>query len=367
MQESIPNSLKIAVGIPSLATGGMERVASVLLSELSKVDGLELHLLLYGRRRDLFYSLAPGVITHLPDFAFSDYSRPVATLKTIFFIRNSLKKIRPDAVFNFGEKWNNLVLGACLGARLPIFVSDRCQPDKKLGFLHEALRRVLYPRAKAVIAQTSFAESVYRKMMPNARYQVIPNPIVIPPEVEAIKREPLILSVGRLIETKHHDRLIKIFHQRRERHWKLAILGDDPLGGKTRDRLRELCVSLGEDANVELPGTVSDVASWYGRASIFTFTSSSEGFPNALAEAMSYGLPCIAYDCIAGPRDLLGPSTFGFLVDLFDDDSFLEKLDRLAASEPLRRELGATARTSMNRFASAQVARLYLQLLPDRN
>jgi GalNAc-alpha-(1->4)-GalNAc-alpha-(1->3)-diNAcBac-PP-undecaprenol alpha-1,4-N-acetyl-D-galactosaminyltransferase len=357
---------KIVIGVHSLATGGMERVASVLLSELSKVDGLELHLILYGRRRDLFYSLAPGVITHLPDFVFSDYSRPVATLKTIFFIRDSLKKIRPDAVFNFGEKWNNLVLGACLGAGLPIFVSDRCQPDKKLGFLHETLRRLLYPRAKAVIAQTAFAEHVYRKMMPNARYQVIPNPIVIPPEVEAIKREPLILSVGRLIETKHHDRLIKIFHRRRDRNWKLAILGDDPLGGKTRDRLLELCDSLGEIENVALPGTVSDVAPWYRRASIFAFTSSSEGFPNALAEAMSYGLPCVAYDCVAGPRELLGLSTYGFLVDLFDDQSFLERLDRLVASEALRRDLGGIARMSMSRFASDQIAQMYLQLLPAK-
>jgi GalNAc-alpha-(1->4)-GalNAc-alpha-(1->3)-diNAcBac-PP-undecaprenol alpha-1,4-N-acetyl-D-galactosaminyltransferase len=363
MKQVSSNSLKIAVGIHSLGTGGMERVASVLLSELSKFDGLELHLILYGSQRDLFYSLAPGVMTHLPNFAFSDYSRPIATLKTVFFIRNSLKKIRPDAVFNFGEKWNNLVLGACFGAGLPIFVSDRCQPDKKLGFLHETLRRVLYPRAKAVIAQTAYAESVYRQMIPTARYSVIPNPIVIPAEAESTKREPLVLSVGRLIETKHHDRLIRIFHQRRDRHWKLAILGDDPLGGKTRDRLRELCASLGESDSVELPGTVSDVASWYRRAGIFAFTSSSEGFPNALAEAMSYGLPCIAYDCIAGPRDLLGPSTFGFLVNLFDDQSFLEMLDRLTASDPLRLEMGATARTSMNRFASEQIAKKYLELV----
>ena len=46
--------------------------------------------------------------------------------------------------------------------------------------------------------------------------------------------------------------------------------------------------------NVELLGNVDDLSELYARAKCFLFTSKTEGFPNVLAEACSFGLPIIA-------------------------------------------------------------------------
>ncbi len=352
---------KIVLAVPSLSTGGMERVTSTLLQEFAKCDHLELHLLLYGRKRDIFFVLPDKVKVHRPNFEFDRYPRFMATLKTVHFIRSTLTKLQPDSILNFGERWNNLVLASCVGTGLKILVSDRCQPEKSLGPIHDLLRTILYPRANGVIAQTQHAKAVFSQKIANSKLSVIPNPITIPAQADHPTREPLILSVGRLIPTKHHARLIRIFHARRNRDWKLAILGDDPYDGRLRKTLQELIIEIGEQDHISLPGTIADVSHWYSKASIFAFTSSSEGFPNALAEAMAHGLPAIAYDGPAGIRDLISSEDLGFLVPMFDDKKFLETMDLLTDDRSLREKVGGSAKIAARNLSSEKIAALYLE------
>ena len=69
---------------------------------------------------------------------------------------------------------------------------------------------------------------------------------------------------------------------------------------------------------VKLLGNVSDIDSLYQKVQVFAFSSKSEGFPNALGEAMSAGLASIAYDCPAGPSDLIQHEQNGFLISIGD-------------------------------------------------
>ena len=47
-------------------------------------------------------------------------------------------------------------------------------------------------------------------------------------------------------------------------------------------------------------------------------TSHSEGFGMVLLEAISFGLPCISYDCPSGPRDIIENDVNGYLVPMDD-------------------------------------------------
>ena len=107
--------------------------------------------------------------------------------------------------------------------------------------------------------------------------------------------------VGRLIKTKHQDKLIEMFAKVSLPDWKLIIVGYDHLKQHNMERLKELAKNLDIEQRVVFTGKQDNIDEIYSKSSIFAFTSSSEGFPNVIGEAMAAGLPVIAFDCVAGP------------------------------------------------------------------
>lgn len=171
------NIKKVAFVIHSLQAGGMERVMSELVNYFAQKNEYEVHLILYGIKPELFYSVSERVICHRPNFVFDNRYRTWYTLKTMLFLRQILKKIQPVSILSFGERWNNLVLMSTLGTGLAVFVSDRSQPDKPLGFKDDLLRKWLYPKAKGVVVQTQKALAIYQQMYRQDNFKVIGNPI----------------------------------------------------------------------------------------------------------------------------------------------------------------------------------------------
>ena len=101
---------KIACLIPSLQPGGMERVMSELLSYFATLEGVEVHLVMFGMNRDIFYEIPANIMVHKPNFVFNNSKRLRHTIKTMGYIRTEIKKINPDTILSYGELWNNLVL-----------------------------------------------------------------------------------------------------------------------------------------------------------------------------------------------------------------------------------------------------------------
>lgn len=349
----------ICLVIPSLQAGGMERVMSELATYFCNKEEFEVHLVLYGRTREIFYHIPEQIIVHKPKFAFNNTLRIWSTLRTLLFLRNEIKKIRPNTILSFGELWNNFVLLATLGLKFPMFVSDRCSPDKNLGKLHNKLRRWLYPKAQGVICQTEIAKSIYRKMFRHPNMPVIRNPIRFVKPDTLIRRENIILTVGRLIKSKHHDELIQIFSEIDAPEWRLIIVGDDAQKQKNKEKLEELIKLLGLQNRVELAGQQLDIDSFYNRSKIFAFTSSSEGFPNVIGEAMSAGLPVVAYDCVAGPSEMIDDGVSGFLIRLHDKQGFKEALEKLIKDENLRLNMGLNARHKIEAFSISNIAQQF--------
>jgi GalNAc-alpha-(1->4)-GalNAc-alpha-(1->3)-diNAcBac-PP-undecaprenol alpha-1,4-N-acetyl-D-galactosaminyltransferase len=116
---------KVCLIIPSLQAGGMERVMSLLANYFSKTDAIECSLILYGLKRDIFYSIDSRITIYRPPFSFNKSHRLWNSVKTLFFLRKTVRQIGPDTVLSFGEIWNNLVLISLTGLNIPIYVSDR--------------------------------------------------------------------------------------------------------------------------------------------------------------------------------------------------------------------------------------------------
>lgn len=353
-------SKSLCLVIPSLQPGGMERVMSELAGYFCQRNELQVNLILYGREPEIFYKVPENILIYRPKSRFNNKFRKISAIGRLLFLRRVLNSINPDAVLSFGEYWNSFVLLALLGLPYPVFVSDRCSPAIKLGTIHRLFRRFLYQRATGVIAQTKKARMLYSSQFRNDNICVIGNPIrrIVSHDSPQYKAS-IVLTVGRLIKTKHHDILIEIFARIASPDWKLIIVGEDALKQKNMVRLKKLIQDLSMNERIILAGNQVDVDKYFLESRVFAFSSSSEGFPNVIGEAMSAGLPVVAFNCIAGPEDLIQNGSNGFLVSLFDFDEFESRLKQLMNDEDLRGRMGAKGRETIQEFSIEKIGAKY--------
>jgi len=360
------NKKKICCCINSLCSGGKERVMSELINGFITQHGAEVHVVLYGLGAEVFYDIHPQAIFHKPSFFQNGKNRLLLTIKTLLYLRKEIKQINPETVLSLGEIWNSFVLLALMGTRYPVFVSDRCRPNKSFGRFHDTLRKLLYPKATGVIAQTEKAKEFYQKQFKQTNIPVIGNPIN-PIEIpEDNVRGNIVVSVGRLIDTKNYDQLIAIFCRVNNPSWKLVIVGGDALKQQNSETLQKQINNSGMQDRILLVGTQKDINRYLLRAKIFAFTSSSEGFPNAIGEALAAGLPVIAYDCIAGPSDMIQDGENGYLIPLFDQIMFEEKLKQLMNDESLIQSMGNVAVSSIKKYSIENIVSDYYNVIMSK-
>jgi len=348
--------------IPSLQLGGMERVMSELAGYFCGKDNIDVHLVLYGRSIKMFYEVPKEIIIHKPGSAFNDSFRFLSTVRRLFFLRKSIKEIKPDSVLSFGEYWNSFVLLALINLPYSVFISDRCSPTKRFDFKHTLLRRYLYPKAKGIIAQTDFAKYIYNQQFSHSNICVIGNPIRFVVS-DKTKKEKIVLNIGRLIKSKNQNRLIEIFSHINRPDWTLVIVGGDALQQNNMARLQNLVNSSATTSKIILEGPQSELERFYQSSSIFAFTSDSEGFPNVIGEALSAGLPVVSYDCVAGPSEMITDGENGFLIPVFEDDKFQEKLTLLMDNGPLLEQMSQNAKESIEKFSIESIGQQYLQFI----
>ena len=100
----------------------------------------------------------------------------------------------------------------------------------------------------------------------------------------------------------------------------------------------------------------------YAESSIFVLSSRYEGFGMVLIEAMSFGIPCVSFDCNYGPSDIIKDGEDGFLIKNGDEKDFAQKLQELMRDENLRKEMGEKARVNVERFLPEHVVKKWDEL-----
>lgn len=269
-------------------------------------------------------------------------------------LRRAIVSSCPDVVISFIEMTNVLTRLATMGLGIPVILSERSNPAlEPVGRVWEMLRQRLYPGADAIVFQTARAQGYFSARI-QAKSRVIPNPVLPPTHGTVVKEKgemKQVLGLGRLIQRKGHDVLMKAFAiAAAERpDWELRIVGE----GEARGELEALCDRLvaqnpGLRERIHLPGAVKQGGEALAQADVFVLSSYFEGLPNALCEAMAQGLPVISTDCPNGPREIITTGVDGILVPMGDVEVLSEQLGQLMDQPEYRAQLGQNATQILN-------------------
>ena len=363
---------RIAIVLPNLAGGGVERVR-LLLAEQFLAQGYAVDFVLAQARGELIEEVPKG-------------SRIVSLdaprlLSVPWRLSNYVRRERPDAMLAALWPLTGLAGLALRLARsnIPLVVSEHndlrkvpsIKPRERV--LLKLLGPWLYGRAARVVA---VSRGVKDSLIETGRLEpgsiaVIHNPIrqsgpddPDPADCALLDwwgegRAIKLIAIGSLKPQKDYPTLLGALRRIREtREARLIVLGDGP----ERDRLEALARSEGLDEAVRFPGFRAEPYPFLKRADLFVLSSQWEGLGNVITEALLCGCRVVATDCQSGPAELLADGRFGTLVPVADPEALAtavaEKIAR--PHDPLPGIAWAS------QFTPEATARAYLQLLLPR-
>lgn len=218
-----------------------------------------------------------------------------------------------------------------------------------------------------LILVSSELQKYYSYQLRNSKCKCvyIPNSIdKMPTELAPLKSKNLI-SVGRLSPEKGHLDLLKLFNLLIKKYpdWKLNIIGD----GTEREKIESYIKKYNLDGKVILHGFQGKkyVDKMLHDSSIYLMTSYTESFGIVLIEAMSHGIPCVAFDSAEGAREIINSGENGYLIKNRNFNAMLMKVGSLIEKESERIRLGKLARESVKKYSSDIVKDKWITLIEE--
>lgn len=191
---------------------------------------------------------------------------------------------------------------------------------------------------------------------------VIPNFL---PEVNqnlSVEKKKQVIAVGRLHEVKGFLRLLDIWKEADvDPQIVLKIVGDGEQFSEIEGRIK----SLGLESRVVLTGALehSLVMEEMKKSLLYVMTSYTEAFPYVLIEAMSAGLPVLAYDVRVGPRAIIVQGENGFLIQDGNKEEFGSKLKAVVEDDLLREKMAENSRKKAQSFSEDAVMPMWISIL----
>lgn len=359
---------RIAIALPDLKGGGVERIRLVLSHGLRRLGCEPEFVLMHtdgellAEAQDCFpvYSLGCRRARHVP-FALATY----------------LRRRRPNALL--AAMWPLSVIAPfsqrLSGHNCSVVVSEHNTLSLQYGhrgLVHRAAMRssmaLGYKLANGRVAVSSGVADDVASLsgLPREDFTVVNNPVsprsVPTPEAlawaETFWAAPpgkRVLSVGSFKLQKNHDLLLRSFARAFDKDSRLMLLGQ----GDQEWSLRSLANDLGIEHRVVFAGFHPDPTPFYATADLFVLSSNYEGFGNVIVEALAQGLPVVSTDCPSGPAEILENGRWGRLVPVGDAIALAEAINEALKAEHDRDALKRRAAD----FVPEIAARKYLDLL----
>jgi glycosyltransferase involved in cell wall biosynthesis len=362
---------RIAILLPNLAGGGVERVRLLLASEFLEM-GFAVDFVLVQRCGELLSEVPDGCRV---------FDLHSARLRNVpWALRRYLARESPDALL--AAMWP---LTALAGAALRMTKRptrlvasehiDLCHAREIISAERHLLRLAgpwLYGRAANIVAVSKGVRESLKQAarIPSHRIEVIYNPIRQPeggetePQDDELIRwwqsaKLKLIAVGSLKPAKDYPTLLEAVELlRRSIDARLLVLGEGP----ERENLTQLAERDGISQAVQLAGFRPCPQPYLRMADVFVLSSRWEGLANVITEALLCGCRVVSTDCPSGPAELLADGRYGRLVPVGDPPAMAQAISEIAAA-PHDPEPGSAWAKQFNAKTAAEA---YLKLLfPD--
>ena len=334
---------KIVFHINSLGKGGAEHVVS-MLSGFFAGDGYEVLVITLWKAEEE-YALSEGVRRiNLGDMD-GQTGRWKRAVDRLTSLRRVIQKEKPSVVISFCNKANFRSSFCMTGIKTPLLVSVRNDPETDYA-PYKFSTRWMERKASGCVFQTPDAQRFFSPVL-QRKSKVIWNPV----DEKFLNAEKwnnngyYIAAVGRISAQKNQMMLVKAFEyiQDKFKDIELRIYGEDC----EEDVRRSLDCYISEHHltdRVKFMGQSNHLEKELKNAALFVLSSDYEGMPNALAEAMTLGLPVIATDCpCGGCASLVENGVSGLLIPVGDERRLATAMEQILMDHELAMSMGRKA------------------------
>lgn len=211
-----------------------------------------------------------------------------------------------------------------------------------------------------VLVSPSLTEFYQKLVKPKCIF--IPNIIDDLPKVRTSLSDDVIVSIGRMEWEKGFDDLIDIIALVKKdiSNIKLYLMGDGSLKSKLEQKVKDLSLT----DNVTFTGFIPKpaMAKYLTKAKLYVMTSHTESFGLVLLEAMSYGIPCIAFDSADGAKELLKDNR-GILINNRNKEQMAKEIIKLLKDKKRLTELSKIAKEYVTNYLPDKVKNKWLNIL----
>lgn len=301
---------KLSILTYSLASGGAERVISILLPELQK----EYEVTLFLMNDTIFYDIPKDTkIVYLENSNPNENGITKLLKLPILGWKYKILNKNSHISLSFMNRPNYInALAKIFGMSCLVILNERSTPSEVysngslFSVVNKFLIRTLYRSADGVTANTLGGCSDLEKYF-SIEATLFYNPFKIS-YIEHLAKEDNLLkkngftfvTVGTLNEIKNHKLIIDAIKDINATLW---IIGD----GVLMKYLKNYIDNQNMGKQVILLGRKKNPFSYLAKADAFVLSSNFEGFPNVIVEALACNLPIISVDCKSGPREILNP------------------------------------------------------------
>lgn len=313
-RDSLKETVTLFLG--DLAMGGAERVF-VTLARLLVQRGHRVEIILAHKSGPLLDELDPAVqIIDLGAFRAGESPWRFG-MRSVFNLVRHLRRNPPQVVLTTltGANLVCLIAKWLSGHRFRLVIREAVTIDNVQSPVRLRLMRWLYPAADQIIALTAHMKdemastlkipldklTVIGNMLDSERIGVLAQDNREQHNINELS--PYIIAVGRLSEQKDFATLIRAMSKLPPTAPNLVIIGEGP----QRTALESLVKGLVMEGRVHLLGFRSNPYPWLQAAQGFVLSSRWEGYPNALLEALHFGLPVVVSEYDRSIRSLLAP------------------------------------------------------------